>query len=458
MQKKCKFKGTTMLLEFKAENYRSFKDEFVFKMEPSPKKKDLLYSLLKQKIEKKTYTALCSSIIYGANAAGKSNIIGAIDTFREILKRGTIKDDISNKVPMNAAAYKLEVIPNNKLEEIKPVSFSIKFINDEILFEYILKIDLGAFMQPNYDRKILEEKLYVNNDLLFKRGEKVEILENKTLKKYINKNLPYSNKELFQMIASASLKKDELFLSNGFKNIFSTYLYDVIRNWIDYKLTVIYASMDFKAYLAPINENNSKIHDYINALDEVIGVNSNKICYLSVKDEAKPKLCSLFDKIKAIIPAELIESYGTIRLINLLMPLIDTLVNGTTLIIDEFDCSLHPMIVMSLINLFHDNEININNAQLIFNTHNPIFLNKNLFRRDEIKFVERENDTFSILYSLADFSTTGKNSVRKTTDYMRNYFINRYGAIKNINLIPLFEKILSDPDIQLVKQEIKIEK
>ena len=41
---------------------------------------------------------------------------------------------------------------------------------------------------------------------------------------------------------------------------------------------------------------------------------------------------------------------------------------------------------------------------------------------------------------------------------MRNYFINRYGAIKNINLIPLFEKILSDPDIQLVKQEIKIEK
>ncbi|MDP2813255.1 MAG: ATP-binding protein, partial [Erysipelotrichaceae bacterium] len=95
--------------------------------------------------------------------------------------------------------------------------------------------------------------------------------------------------------------------------------------------------------------------------------------------------------------------------------------------------------------IFHNDEININNAQLIFNTHNPIFLNANLFRRDEIKFVERDDDTHcSIHYSLSDFGTTGKNGVRKNEDYLKNYFISRYGAIKDIDFTPIFENLLDD--------------
>ena len=61
---------------------------------------------------------------------------------------------------------------------------------------------------------------------------------------------------------------------------------------------------------------------------------------------------------------------------------------------DEFDASLHPMALMSIVGAFHNDEINKKGAQLIFNTHNPIFLNKNIFRRDEIKFVDRD-DTVS---------------------------------------------------------------
>ena len=99
---------------------------------------------------------------------------------------------------------------------------------------------------------------------------------------------------------------------------------------------------------------------------------------------------------------------------------------------DELDASIHPMAIMSIIKIFHNNEINIKGAQLIFNTHNPIFLNNTLFRRDEIKFVEKE-DKRSTLYSLSDFKTNGKNGVRNSEDYMKNYFINKYGAIKNID-------------------------
>ena len=125
----------------------------------------------------------------------------------------------------------------------------------------------------------------------------------------------------------------------------------------------------------------------------------------------------------------------------------DVLYKGGTLIVDEFDASLHPMVVMNIINIFHNNDINIKKAQLIFNTHNPIFLNSNLFRRDEIKFVERTDDThISEIYSLSDFGTEGKYGVRNGEDYMKNYFINKYGAIKNVEFETIVKRVLGIND------------
>ena len=117
-----------------------------------------------------------------------------------------------------------------------------------------------------------------------------------------------------------------------------------------------------------------------------------------------------------------------------------TIRTGATLVVDEFDTSIHPMAIMNIINIFHNDEINTKGAQLIFNTHNPIFLNNALLRRDEIKFVENE-DKGSILYSLSDFGTNGTKGVRNTEDYMKNYFINKYGAIRDIDFSDIFRNI-----------------
>jgi AAA15 family ATPase/GTPase len=124
------------------------------------------------------------------------------------------------------------------------------------------------------------------------------------------------------------------------------------------------------------------------------------------------------------------------------------LINGGTLIVDEFDASIHPMAIMSIINIFHNDDINVNHAQLVFNTHNPIFLNANFFRRDEIKFVERDEEThLSTLYALSDFGTSGKKGVRKETDYMKNYFVDRYGAIKDVDFAPIFEALIQNEKV-----------
>ena len=123
-----------MLLEFRAKNYRSFKDEFVFSLIPDTGKKDLEYSILQKNINGKEYKALCSSIVYGPNAAGKSNIIEAMDTLKAIIKRGHISSNKSlNKRTSNIASDNLELIPNNQEKERKPVSFGIKFIINNVV-------------------------------------------------------------------------------------------------------------------------------------------------------------------------------------------------------------------------------------------------------------------------------------------------------------------------------------
>jgi AAA15 family ATPase/GTPase len=97
---------------------------------------------------------------------------------------------------------------------------------------------------------------------------------------------------------------------------------------------------------------------------------------------------------------------------------------------------------MNIVSIFHNDEINKHGAQLIFNTHNPIYLNNRLLRRDEIKFVEKD-DNGSSIYALSDFKTNGEISVRKTTDYMKNYFVNRYGAILDIDFSDIIDDIIN---------------
>ena len=173
------------------------------------------------------------------------------------------------------------------------------------------------------------------------------------------------------------------------------------------------------------------------------GITSDEIVYPITDNSEQMTQLSVISlkarKQKIVVPSEFFESFGTSRFLNIFPIILDAIKEGYTLLIDELDASIHPMAVMNLINIFHNDEINQKGAQLIFNTHNPIFLNSALLRRDEIKFVEKD-EKGSSHYSLSDFGTSGENGVRKGEDYMKNYFINKYGAIKNVDFSEVFEK------------------
>ncbi|HEY5583344.1 MAG TPA: ATP-binding protein [Ruminiclostridium sp.] len=436
-----------MLLEFKARNYKSFKDELTFSMIPAPKQKGLDFSILNEKIGSKTHKGLCSAVIYGPNAAGKTNIIGAMEVFKSIVLRGNIRNSDGRNVP-NASINNLELIPNRINKENTPIIFSIKFIENGLLFDYTLSLDLGGFLETEYNRKILSEVLYVNDKLIFSRNNTLDFGELEVIKKYLVNQFEV-NATGATSLAKSNLNCEELFLMNGFKTMFSAKIVSIISNWLEIKFMVIYRAdaLNLIKKFSDPKKQTAYIEKTINDAARMFGINSNALGYIVQEDDSEAKLCSIFDgKDKnTAVSAELFESYGTIRFVNMFPLVINALLNGGTLVVDEFDASLHPMALMSIINIFHNDDINTKNAQLIFNTHNPIFLNSNLFRRDEIKFVERDDTSHcSTHYSLSDFGTSGEKGVRKHEDYMKYYFISQYGAIKDIDFISIFETLLND--------------
>lgn len=433
-----------MLLQFKTENFKSFLDEMDFLMTPAPKQKDLEYSILEHKIGNKTYKGLCSAIIYGPNASGKTNIISAMDVFKEIVLKGNIRNSDELRSP-NISEGKLELIPNNLNRYPKPTKFYIRFVEGELLVEYELKIDLGLFLDRNYQRKIEFESLRINDKTIYERTDRIEFFNLKSIEKYLITEFR-ENEDSAKAIARNNLNETELFLTNGFKMMFSSKIVSFILEWFEEKFIVIYRAdaAEIKSKLDNTESGKIFINRTTNDAAKLFGINSNALGYVVPEDGREPQLCSIFKDNGVAIPAKHFESYGTVRFINIFPLILKALVEGSVLVMDEFDANIHPMALMNIINIFHD-DINKKNAQLIFNTHNPIFLNANILRRDEIKFVERDDEThLSAHYSLSDFKTSGSNGVRKADDYLKHYFLGRYGAVKDIDFYDLFETLIKD--------------
>lgn len=434
-----------MLLQFKTENFKSFLDEMNFSMTPAPKQKDLEYSILEHKIGNKTYKGLCSAIIYGPNASGKTNIISAMDVFKEIVLKGNIRNSDELRSP-NISEGKLELIPNNLNRYPKPTKFYIRFVEGELLVEYELKIDLGLFLDRNYQRKIEFESLRINDKTIYERTDRIEFFNLKSIEKYLITEFR-ENEDSAKAIARNNLNETELFLTNGFKMMFSSKIVSFILEWFEEKFIVIYRAdaAEIKSKLDNTEGGKIFINRTTNDAAKLFGINSNALGYVVPEDGGEPQLCSIFKDNGVAIPAKHFESYGTVRFINIFPLILKALIEGSVLVLDEFDANIHPMALMNIINIFHDDDINKKNAQLIFNTHNPIFLNANIVRRDEIKFVERDDEThLSTHYSLSDFKTSGSNGVRKADDYLKHYFLGRYGAVKDIDFYDLFETLIKN--------------
>lgn len=413
-----------MLIEFRVRNFRSFRDEQVFSLVALKNDKTFPESTLLSGIQAAP-ALLCSAAIYGPNAGGKSNLIKALQSMRTLVE---ISSSLMPDQSFDVQPFRLDV------ESIsQPVEFEITFILDGIRHQYGFSLNA---------QRIVSEHLSVYK-------------ASKPQQWFIRHYNPETNQDDYEF--SISLKGDKrvwetatransLFLSMAVQ--LNSIQLRPIFDWFVNKLVIFndMSPLNQGFTIGKLQQSQSKqaICNFLNAADMSISdittitrkvpgkniqidhKNNPDNPEISITDREQEvhelQFHHLTKKGKAIFKLT-DESMGTQRLLFLSGPVLDIIEKGLILVIDELDRSLHPLFVKQLVELFQTRSINIKGAQLIFTTHDSSLLNPNLFRRDQIWFIEKNIEQNSKLYAFCEFSP------RKKEAWERAYLRGRYGAV-----------------------------
>lgn len=454
-----------MLLNFTMKNFRSFCDETVFSMEAT-RQRDHREILMN---EEKARRILPTAVVYGANASGKTNLFRAISVFKQIVREGNLKQDLYLSLlgQREDLAEILQFTPYIYNDD-NTVSLEIEFYQQR---RYRYGFSYSVSFGQSGTAKIEGEHLFVDGDKVFSRTADAIDLNWKQITKLVDgQKTPYTKEKrsLLNDILTESLAQTDLFLANGFKLV-NKLVTDEILGYIGEKILttlevnkLIEASVpsdwsgDELAYrpglVRTINELNifgpQHIHLVAAKEQECPEMVMERSLEDDEKDTKRPKMTFMSDyrlqgkdnnEGVATLPSEVMESRGTLNFFRILHAANAVIDHGGVLIVDELDSSLHFNTMAAIIRLFHDPEVNKNKAQLVFNTHNPVYMNKNLFRRDQIYIVEKdETGCKSELFSLADFQTSGNCAVRNDQNYMLNYLKGSYSNQPDIDLLAAF--------------------
>ncbi len=414
-----------MLIYFKIKNFRSIKDELILDMSKHYSSDSTALKNNNFKIE--GVNLIKSLIVYGRNASGKSNIFKAFDAFNYL-----IKNSDKFKHGENIPTYEPFTFEKSILGY--PVEFEICFIaKDKIKYRYSVRFDEKQFLNESlfFWPNGVESKLF-NRDL-----------ENFSFGEYYKGEKASIQKDLLcnQLYLSKSATKNVQFLKEVF--IFLTkYLIVSTVHAEEYDRSLISSACDFM-----IKDNLRKENMKIllkaadtNILDFAITKMDEKNFKFpeNVPDNVKKAFMdeflyqiytnhNLFENGKKVGVKKLplnFESLGTKKLIAVGGLILDALLEGSVLIIDELDKSLHPLLTKMLISLFHSKKNNPYNAQLIFATHDSSLLDNSLFDREQIGLVDKEYEGNTIFYKLRDIK-----GARKDIPFEKWYLSGRFDAI-----------------------------
>ncbi len=413
-----------MLLQFYFSNYRSFEGEGILDMRASGSNE--LSSHIRNTLNEKV---LPVTAIYGANASGKSSVFEAFQFMALCVLESLSFSDDNKKNP-----YKLKV-DSFKFSESreKPSEFEINYIDKkgkkELYYNYGFKIDNSG---------ILEEYLASNTKTGVKRNEDYTYIfkRERNQKLYLDSSI-----EKFRENLEISLKEKTLLVSLGAKLNIDEFIR--VRTWFINTEIINFSNSLYGAFLENILPNNiieseevrKNLVSFINSFDDsIIDIEVEKISAIDENDKDNYRVFTIHKSDKGTSTARISmneESSGTKKMFSLYQTLLDVLEKGGVFFADELDIKLHPLLMRNILLTFTDKEKNSNNAQLIFTTHNTIYMDMDLLRRDEIWFVEKDNGV-SNLYSLDDITNEKGEKIRKDSNYEKHYLLGNYGAIPNL--------------------------
>lgn len=393
-----------MLCQFTVKNYKSIRDEMTFYMQAAA------ISEHEDKVimDKNGEQFLPVSAIYGPNGGGKSNVLEALHTVAaKVLRPLYATGDNEERVFLQK---KLLIEPFAFSEEMKnePTEFEVFFRTELAEYRYILHVKREIVVYECLDRVKLETG---RRSALFERNTEETILKGVFAKLKISDELSGTLPLLSYL--GITYKKNEV-------------VKDVLE-WFEY-------GIDFLNYGNPIEElrmavlNSEDVKQLM--LDMIQEMDLDIVDFRVVKDE-NDRIDVYTKHMVEVYEAELNlfdESSGTKKLFGLMPFIAESLLSGTTLVIDELDAKIHPVLLRHIIMMFNDMNINKKKAQLIFTSHDLSTMNSEVFRRDEIWFVAKGNAQNSQLYSLVEFKNEKGESVRKDAKFDKQYLEGKYGA------------------------------
>lgn len=422
-----------MLIDFSVSNYRSIKDELTLSMmaiKSTVESNELVIELKKEK-----FKVLPLAVIYGPNASGKSNIIKAFKAFCSLIYSSDNK-----KIDEPIQHYKPFKLCNETI--IQPTTYDCEFIIDDDRYRYKIEYNLI---------EILLEELYI-----YPEGREATLFKRSKNKKMIFGTYFKGPKKSIEN----ALLPNTLFLSRGANQSSSEQLKKVYRYFRDN--IKIHTTMDsntspFYETTEQIDENfpfRKRVLQFLNSADlniDGIKIQNTEDAILdihlpeSMPDILKKKIFNslskkplikhnVYNKIGEVIDKvyfdlENEESGGTIKMYDLASKILNALDSGQTLIIDEFDSGLHPLLNQYILNLFQDPNINTKKSQLIVATHDICIMDLQNIRRDQIWFVDKNKMGVTELFSLSEFN---KSQIRKGGNFSKWYLDGRFNAIPSL--------------------------
>lgn len=393
-----------MLCQFTVKNFKSIRDEVTFDMQAAAisEHEDRII----KDVDNELYLPV--SAIYGPNGGGKSNVLEALHSLVSKVLR-----------PLYATSNNEDIAINMKKLVIEPFAFEKETINEPTEFELFFRTALAEYRYALVVKKEVIE---------YERLDRIKLETGRRSALFERDGDEIVLKGAFAKLKASDEVSDTLpllsYLGITYKK--NEVVRDVL-DWFDEEI-------DFLNYGNPVQELRmavSKSEDVKKLMLQMIQEMDLDIVDFRVEEKENERIEVFTKHIVDEYEAELNlidESSGTRKLFGLLPFIAKSLLMGTTLVIDELDAKIHPVLLKYLIMTFSNMEKNRKGAQLIFTSHDLSTMNSDVFRRDEIWFVAKGNHQNSKLYSLVEFKNKKGESVRKDAKFDKQYLEGKYGA------------------------------
>ena len=393
-----------MLCQFTVKNFKSIREEITFDMQAAAisEHED---RIIKDKDEE---LYLPVSAVYGPNGGGKSNVLEALHSLVTKVLR-----------PLYATSNNEEIAIKMKKLVIEPFAFDEETRNESTEFELFFRTAMAEY---RYELTVKKEVIE------YERLDRIKLETGRKSALFERDEDEITLKGAFARLKTSDELSDTLPLLSylGITYSKNEVVQDVL-DWFDEEI-------DFLNYGNPMQELRmaiSKSEDVKRLMLQMIQEMDLDIIDFRVEENENDRIEVFTKHIVNDYEAELNlfdESSGTKKLFGLLPFIAKSLLKGTTLVIDELDAKIHPVLLRYLIMTFSDMEKNKNGAQLIFTSHDLSTMNSEVFRRDEIWFVAKGQRQNSKLYSLVEFKNKKGESVRKDAKFDKQYLEGKYGA------------------------------